>query len=122
MAKTLTGVVESAKNDKTITVLVTTHKTHPVYKKRYISSKRFLAHDEKNEAGDGDKVRVVETKPLSARKRFSLVKIIEKAGVTHQEQTIELPQKDVKPNAPKKAVKSESKVAEKPAKTEEEAK
>lgn len=85
MAKSFVGIVASDKNDKTISVLVTTHKTHPIYKKRYISSKRFLAHDEKNEAGEGDKVRIAETRPISAKKRFVLTKVIEKAGVTHQE-------------------------------------
>lgn len=118
MAKTFVGVVASDKTDKTISVLVTTHKTHPIYKKRYISSKRFLAHDEKNEAGEGDKVRIAESKPISARKRFVLTKVIEKAGVVHQDIAVELPQKDVKPNAPKTA-KSEKPKAESKAKTDE---
>lgn len=85
MAKTLTGVVSSAKSDKTIVVTVTTHKTHPIYKKRYIASKKFMAHDEKNEAKLGDKVVIAETRPLSARKRFILSKVIEHATIRHEE-------------------------------------
>lgn len=78
MAKRLIGVVTSDKADKCIVVKVVTHKTHPIYKKQYISSKKFMAHDETNEAKTGDKVSIVETKPLSARKRFLLEKIIER--------------------------------------------
>ncbi len=85
MAKTLTGVVSSSKNDKTITVLVTTHKTHPVYKKRYISSKKFQAHDEKNQAETGDKVIIEETKPISRNKHFTLKQVVEKAEIKHIE-------------------------------------
>jgi len=78
MAKRLVGVVTSDKADKSIVVKVVTHKTHPIYKKQYISSKKFMAHDENNEAKTGDKVSIVETRPLSARKRFILKKIIER--------------------------------------------
>lgn len=83
MAKTLTGVVASSKGDKTIVVTVTTRKTHPLYKKQYTFSKKFMAHDETNEAGEGDRVVIAETKPLSARKRFILVKIVERAPIRH---------------------------------------
>ena len=65
--------------DKTITVIVETKKTHPLYGKRVKYSKKFKAHDENNEARMGDKVEIMETRPLSATKRFRLVKIIEKA-------------------------------------------
>ncbi len=85
MAKTLTGVVTSNKNDKTIVVTVTTHKTHPIYKKKYISSKKFMAHDEKNEAKMGDKVIISETRPMSARKKFVLAKIVNNASIRHEE-------------------------------------
>ncbi len=78
MAKRLVGVVTSDKSDKSIVVRVVTHKTHPIYKKQYISSKKFMAHDEKNEAKIGDKVSITETRPLSARKRYELSKIIER--------------------------------------------
>jgi small subunit ribosomal protein S17 len=89
MAKTLTGVVTSDKADKTIVVTVTSHKTHPIYKKKYITSKKFMAHDEKNEAKIGDKVIIAETRPLSARKRFVLDKIVNRAVIRHEEQTQE---------------------------------
>jgi small subunit ribosomal protein S17 len=85
MAKTLTGVVSSDKGDKTIVVTVTTHKNHPIYKKRYISSKKFMAHDEKNEAKLGDTVVIAETRPLSARKRFILQSVTQKAAIRHSE-------------------------------------
>lgn len=78
MAKILIGKVTSDKPDKSIIVTVVTHKTHPVYKKKYISSKNFMAHDENNEAKIGDKVSIIETRPLSAKKRFKLNQIIEK--------------------------------------------
>ncbi len=85
MAKTLTGIVSSDKGDKTIVVIVTTHKTHPIYNKKYITSKKFMAHDETNDAHIGDKVIISETRPLSARKRFILDKVLERATIRHQE-------------------------------------
>ncbi len=77
----LVGKVVSDKADKTITVLVETYKNHPLYKKRVKYSKKYTAHDEKNEAKVGDKVRIAETRPLSKTKRFRLVEIIEKAVI-----------------------------------------
>ncbi len=85
MAKTLQGVVSSDKGDKTIVVTVTTRKTHPIYKKKYSFSKKFIAHDEKNEAHSGDTVVIAESRPLSARKRHILVNVVERAGVVHKE-------------------------------------
>lgn len=73
------GVVVSDKADKTITVKVETYKMNPIYGKRVKYSKKFAAHDEKNEAHVGDKVRLVMTRPLSKTKRCELVEIIEKA-------------------------------------------
>ena len=73
------GKVVSAKNDKTITILVETYKKDPKYGKRVKYSKKFKAHDENNEARIGDKVVIMETRPLSATKRFRLVEIVEKA-------------------------------------------
>lgn len=78
MAKQITGIVTSAKTDKTIVVTVHTRKTHPLYKKQYTVTSKFMAHDAKNEAQEGDKVSITETRPISARKRFILDKIIEK--------------------------------------------
>lgn len=77
--QTLTGLVASDKMDKTIVVEVATRKLHPLYKKYVKSSKRFKAHDEKNEAHVGDTVRVIESRPLSRDKRWRLVEILERA-------------------------------------------
>jgi small subunit ribosomal protein S17 len=81
MAKPIIGIVSSAKSDKTIVVTVQTRKSHPLYRKQYAVSKKFMAHDEKNEAQAGDKVSIVETRPLSARKRHILSEIIEKPAL-----------------------------------------
>ena len=75
----LVGTVVSDVNDKTITVLVETYKTDSLYHKRFKYSKKYTAHDEKNEAKKGDKVLIAETRPLSKTKHFRLVKVIEKA-------------------------------------------
>ena len=77
----LTGRVVSAKNEKTITVLVETYKKHQQKKKRVKYSKKYTAHDEENLAKVGDKVRLVATRPLSKTKRYELVEIVEKAIV-----------------------------------------
>ena len=77
----LVGKVVSDKNDKTITVLVDTSKKHPLYGKLVKSSKKYAAHDEKNIAKVGDKVRIAETRPLSKSKSFELVEVIEKAVI-----------------------------------------
>lgn len=78
MARTIIGVVSSSKADKTIVVTVQARKTHPLYRKQYSFSTKFIAHDEKNEAETGDTVEIVETRPISARKRHTLKRIIEK--------------------------------------------
>ena len=77
----LIGVVVSDKAEKTITVKVETYKKDPIYKKRVKYSKKYTAHDEKNLAKVGDKVRLVATRPLSKTKRYELAEIIEKAIV-----------------------------------------
>ena len=73
------GTVTSNKMGKTITVAVERKVKHPIYGKFVRKSRKFHAHDEKNECGIGDKVRIMETKPLSKTKRWRLVQIIEKA-------------------------------------------
>ena len=73
------GIVVSAAGEKNIVVKVTDRKPHPIYGKMITSSKKFHAHDENNEAGVGDVVRIMETRPLSKTKRWRLVNIIEKA-------------------------------------------
>ncbi|WP_461214140.1 30S ribosomal protein S17 [Lacticaseibacillus sp. GG6-2] len=77
--KVYQGTVVSDKMDKTITVEVSTTKTHPVYGKRVKYSKRYYAHDENNEAHTGDVVKIMETRPLSRNKRFRLLNVVEKA-------------------------------------------
>jgi small subunit ribosomal protein S17 len=89
MAKSFTGVVKSNKTDKTIVVIVQTSKTHPLYRKQYKDSRNFMAHDEKNEAEVGDLVRIVETRPLSAQKRFKLDKILEKPALRETDKIVE---------------------------------
>ena len=73
------GGVVSAVNDKTCVVQVKERKPHPVYGKMMTTTKKFHAHDENNEAGLGDTVQIMETRPLSKMKRWRLVKIVEKA-------------------------------------------
>jgi len=108
MAKTLVGVVSSDKTDKTIVVTVSTRKTHPLYRKQYTVTTKFMAHDEKNEAQTGDKVAIVETRPISARKRYTLDRIIEKPVL--REDTLSLT----------KATDEGDKKADKPVETEDE--
>ena len=73
------GLVVSDRPDKTVTVSVETLVRHPLYKKRLRRSKRFMVHDEGNEARVGDTVRIIETRPLSARKRWRLANIVSRA-------------------------------------------
>ena len=77
--KVMQGVVVSDKMDKTIVVLVEDRVKHPLYGKVMTMSSRIKVHDEDNTAGIGDRVRVMETRPLSAQKRWRLVEIIERA-------------------------------------------
>jgi small subunit ribosomal protein S17 len=79
MAKTLTGIVTSNKADKTITITVTSRETHPIYGKQYSVNRKYTAHDEKNEANEGDKVTISEVRPISKTKSFTLVSIDEKS-------------------------------------------
>lgn len=77
--KQIIGTVVSDKNDKTIIVKVETRKKHPLYGKLVKVSKKYVAHDEENRAKVGDKVRIMETRPLSKTKKFRLVEIVERA-------------------------------------------
>lgn len=79
LRKERTGVVVSNKMEKSIVVLVERKLKHPIYGKFVKKTTKFMAHDEKNECGIGDTVRISETRPLSTRKRWRLVEIIEKA-------------------------------------------
>ena len=79
--KELVGTVVSAKNNKTITVLVETYKKHPLYGKRVKYSKKYAAHDESNKAKVGDTVRIVESNPISKTKHFYLAEIVKEAVI-----------------------------------------
>jgi len=78
-AKVRQGIVVSDKGQKTITVRIDTARRHPTYEKVVRRSRTLHAHDERNEAGEGDTVRVVETRPLSKTKRWRLIEVLEKA-------------------------------------------
>lgn len=115
MPKTISGIVSSDKADKTIVVRVATRMTHPIYKKQYTRTVKLMAHDPNNEAKAGDHVLIVETRPISARKRFKLERIVTKSGVRFEERDAvsdipeeEIPEKpELKPKA--KAEKTEKK-------------
>ena len=79
LRKTRIGLVVSNKMDKTITVTIERKVPHPIYKKYSKKTTKLFAHDEKGECNMGDKVKIMETRPLSAKKRWRMVEIIEKA-------------------------------------------
>ena len=79
LRKERVGLVVSDKVDQTVVVLIEEKSKHPLYKKTITKSKKFKAHDENNECGVGDKVRIVETRKLSATKNWRVAEIIEKA-------------------------------------------
>ena len=90
LRRSIQGVVVSNKNDKTIGVLVETHKKHAKYGKRVKYRKKYYAHDENNEAKVGDVVTIMETRKLSATKRFRLVSIDKQAEMSVKEAEKEL--------------------------------
>lgn len=95
MAQTLQGIVSSDKRDKTITVSIASRETHPLYRKQYTKTRKYTAHDEKNEAGTGDLVEIVACRPLSKTKSYKLVRIIEKSkGSIEVNTDVELPEKE----------------------------
>ncbi len=117
--KTLTrraiqGVVVSDKNAKTIVVLVETHKRHSKYGKRVKYGKKYYAHDENNEAKVGDTVTIMETRKLSATKRFRLVSIDKKAELSVKEAEAELKEEAIEAEAAAEAAKPEEVVEEAP--------
>jgi small subunit ribosomal protein S17 len=79
MRKVRVGKVTSNKMDKSITVSVERYMKHPIYGKFVRSTSKFVVHDEKNDANEGDTVRIMETRPLSKRKRWRLVEVLERA-------------------------------------------
>lgn len=81
MRKTLTGVVVSDKMEKTVVVAVEAHTKHPVYNKTMKVTKKYKAHDEENTCKTGDKVKIMETRPISKDKNWRVVQVIEKAPI-----------------------------------------
>ena len=79
LRKEIIGRVSSSKMDKSITVVVESKMKHPIYGKFVTKSTKFMAHDENNECGEGDTVRIMSTRPLSKNKRWRLVEIVERA-------------------------------------------
>ena len=79
LRKTRTGKVVSNKMEKSIVVLVERRVKHPIYGKFVTKTSKFVAHDEQNDCGEGDTVKIMETRPMSKRKRWRLVEIIERA-------------------------------------------
>jgi small subunit ribosomal protein S17 len=78
--KRLTGVVTSDKMDKTVVVAVSTTKQHRLYGKVMRLVKKYKAHDENNEAREGDQVEIIESRPISRHKRWSVVSVLKRAG------------------------------------------
>ena len=114
--RTVQGVVVSDKNDKTIVVLVETHKKHAKYGKRVKYGKKYYAHDENNEAKNGDTVTIMETRRLSATKRFRLVSIDKKAVLSVKEAEAELKEEILEAEVKKEEKPAEEVKAEEPAK------
>ena len=77
--RVLTGTVISSAMDKTVVVEVVSIKAHPVYKKRYRTTKKYYVHDEENQCNPGDKISISETRPLSKTKRWRVLDIVERA-------------------------------------------
>ena len=125
LRRSIQGVVVSDKNDKTIGVLVETHKKHAKYGKRVKYRKKYYAHDEKNEAKVGDVVTIMETRKLSATKRFRLVSIDKTAEMSVKEAEKELKEEILTGEIPAEEVEKKpaaEKVEEaEPAKEEKEA-
>lgn len=108
MARKMSGTVTSDVQDKTIVVTVETRKTHPIYGKSYLVSKKFAAHDEKNEAKVGDKVIIAETKPISKNKKFILDKIVERGH-----EAVEVKQSEIEKEAEAKLAERKARAAAK---------
>lgn len=88
MSKSIIGEVSSVAGNKTIVIITHWRKTHPIYKKQYKVSAKYMAHDEKNDCRVGDKVVIVESRPISARKRYVLKEILQRAELTEADKAI----------------------------------
>ncbi len=122
MSRIITGRVSSNKSHKTIVVTVSVRKIHSLYKKQYTQHQKFMAHDANNEAKTGDLVAIRESRPISARKRFILDKIIERSELGFEETVAtadvpleELEKKQTPQPAPKPKVESKKAPQKKPA-------
>lgn len=104
MAKKITGVVTSDVNDKTILVSVTRRETHPIYGKKFLTSVKYQAHDEKNQAKKGDTVTIAECRPLSRHKSWTLVEIVERGH-----EAVELKKEQIEEEADARAAKKAEK-------------
>lgn len=97
MAHKLVGTVTSDKRDKTITVTILSRETHPLYRKQYTKTRKYTAHDEKNEAKVGDRVEIAQVAPISKTKSYALVRVIEKSRGTvelkEEVLAVEMPEK-----------------------------
>jgi small subunit ribosomal protein S17 len=101
MGRSIIGIVVSDKVDKTIVIKAHSQKTHPIYKKQYPVTIKFMAHDPDNKARIGDEVEISECRPLSARKRFILSKIIQPAKISSsREEDAKIIQKASQKNKP----------------------
>lgn len=102
MARPILGIVTGNKSNKTVTISVNLRKTHPLYKKGYTRSTKYMAHDEKNEAKLGDKVAISPSRPLSNKKHFVLDKVIARAAVAFKEAdaVADIPKEEVTDKAP----------------------
>ena len=117
--RAIQGVVVSDKNAKTIVVLVETHKRHSKYGKRVKYGKKYYAHDENNDAKVGDTVTIMETRKLSATKRWRLVSIDKKAELSVKEAEAELKEEAIEAEAAAEAAKPEEAPAKEEAPAEE---
>ena len=112
--RAIQGVVVSDQNDKTIVVLVETHKRHSKYGKRVKYGKKYYAHDENNEAKSGDTVTIMECRRLSASKRFRLVSIDKKAELSVKEAEAELKEEAIEAEAAAEAAEAKEEASEEP--------
>ena len=120
MAHTLIGTVTSEKRDKTITVSIVSRETHPLYRKQYSKTRKYTAHDEKNEAHKGDRVEIAMCRPISKTKAYTLVKVLERShGSVELKEDVNKVDLPEKVGADEIAKAEAAKAAEKAAKTAE---
>ncbi len=94
--RTITGIVTSDSRDKTITVTVASRETHPLYGKKFTKTRKYTAHDPKNDARVGDRVVIVEVKPVSKTKSFQLSEVVERSKGSVKMEEVEIPGQEAK--------------------------